>query len=165
MFKTQKTAIDAIEVALHRGHGEVAQMILAAQPEALNEPGAKKRIRRAATYMEVPFYKTGLAPVHFAVTYRGNMKAMFDRKAENGKVGVIVSGRDCDCTSYHREYVMDVPASMVAFQREEDRHNDSLDGPESTYYVRPSEVDDGHNESRDLALEAFEDGHPHVVYA
>jgi hypothetical protein len=39
-----------------------------------------------------------------------------------------------------------------------------LEGYGNIVFSEPSEGDEDFSQSRDLALEAFEDGHPHVVY-
>jgi len=81
---------------------------------------------------------------------------------EAGHVGVVRSGMDCDCSAYHREGIY--PALPYrAWLRQENRHESWLDGPERTYIVRPSEIDPENNHSRDLALEAHENGHPHYI--
>jgi hypothetical protein len=92
--------------------------------------------------------------------YRG----VLDRCWEDGKIGVAVSGMDCDCSAYRRQYTIEVPNSVQALKRWYEDHVSSLDGPESLNFIHPSKVDKTKNESRDLALEAWEDGHPHVVY-
>ena len=81
----------------------------------------------------------------------------------DGKIGLIRDGRDCDCVSYHRELIVEA-VPFVQFMREERHHEHWLDGPESTTIVPPDQIDPCGDFSRDLALEAFEDGHPHVVY-
>lgn len=105
-----------------------------------------------------------VADVHHSINERAELSAMVAGKVEAGRIGVIRAGMDCDCTQYHREYAVDF-RGLVAFARHENSHYESLDGPESTNYVTPSRVDRSRNRSRDLALEAFEDGHPHVVFA
>jgi hypothetical protein len=92
------------------------------------------------------------------------VRAILDRSVVDGKYGVIVSGRDCDCSAYHRESVREAPRSVIEFKREWDEHCEWLDGPESQRFVRPDQIDSSVNYSRDLALEAYEDGHPHVIY-
>lgn len=102
--------------------------------------------------------------IDLTINDRSAWKAAIDAATVNGKVGVVVSGRDCDGCSYYRERVRPAPSSVVAWLREYEHHFQWLDGPETTTFVRPDLVEDGLSESRDLALEAFEDGHPHVVY-
>lgn len=87
-----------------------------------------------------------------------------DRCWRDGKIGVVVSGMDCDCSAYSRQYTVAMPNSVQAIKRWFYDHCDALDGPETQRFVRPDQVDKTQNWSRDLALEAFEEGHPHVVY-
>lgn len=105
-----------------------------------------------------------LPAIHERINERAALDARLAQVSEGGKIGVIREGMDCDATQYRRESIIDRPASLIAFIHEENEHEGWLDGPESTFYVSPSEVSDGYHASRDLALEAFEDGHPHVVY-
>lgn len=91
-------------------------------------------------------------------------RRILDECWADGKVGVVTSGMDCDCTKYHHEYTVAIPNCVVALKRWFDHHNEWLDGPETLRFVHPSKVDRSNDYSRDLALEAYEDGHPHVVY-
>lgn len=91
-------------------------------------------------------------------------RAKIDAATENGKVGIVVAGMDCDCSKYYHEKVVVAPVSIVRWLRDYDAHCEWLDGPENMYFVKPSQIRDGYSEHRDLALEAYEDGHPHVVY-
>jgi len=71
-------------------------------------------------------------------------------------------GMDCDCVQYH--YERNIPApTVIAFERDRDSMYEWADGPCNLGIGEP--VDEPENHSRDLALEAYEDGHPHVVYA
>lgn len=82
---------------------------------------------------------------------------------EGGMVGIIRDGMDCDCSAYHREAIL--PAQPYrAWLRSEGRHHSWLDGPERTYVVRPSEITPYSDHSRDLAMEAFEDGRAHSIH-
>lgn len=80
--------------------------------------------------------------------------------AENGKVCVVESGRDCDCVQFVHGAIRDasVPRKLI---RDEESAWEWADGPLYFSYVRPSERPDSY--SRDLALEAYENGHPHFV--
>jgi hypothetical protein len=83
--------------------------------------------------------------------------------AVDGKIWVAESGRDCDCVSYSRP-AYQIEATSKAYWKEYTKIADWADGPFSlTIYEadrRPTEY-----HSRDLALEAFEDGHQHIIYA
>lgn len=78
----------------------------------------------------------------------------------DGYVGIVESGRDCDCVQYchgaRRKFV-------GAFQFEKERQDiySWADGP---VHVTLCPVDElPRSYSRDLALEAYEDGHAHCV--
>lgn len=106
-----------------------------------------------------------LSAVHYAINSRAALAARIAAVAVNGRVGVVTSGMDCDCVQYRRESIRDVPESIFAAWRAREEDYESADGPMSISYVRPDECEDGHYVSRDRALEAFEDGHAHYVYA
>ena len=81
--------------------------------------------------------------------------------AENGKVAVIVTSRDCDmCVATERRVVS---ASIHELDQFLDRLYDGAEGPVSWHIQAPS--DPFEYSFRDLAAEAYEDGHAHVVYA
>jgi len=103
--------------------------------------------------------------IHSRIIERGNARARFAAMAENGMVAICRSGMDCDCTQYSSVRIVPVPVSIVAWLREEDEHNNWLDGPESMWLDKPSNHDNEESyASADRAMEAYEDGHPSVVY-
>lgn len=101
--------------------------------------------------------------VDYKINERAGWLAAINAAVEHGKIGVVRSGMDCDCCAYHDEQIVDAPRSIVAWCAEYDEHCDWLDGPETTRIVKPSQTEVGH-QSRDLVLEAYEDGHPHCVH-
>lgn len=104
------------------------------------------------------------ANLHCRITERGNARAVIAAKAENGMIAICRSGMDCDCTRYSSVRIEPVPVSIVAWLKNEDEHNAYLDGPESMWIDPPSAHDNQNShESRDLALEAYENGHPHFI--
>jgi hypothetical protein len=89
------------------------------------------------------------------------VKARIEECAEDGVVAVIESGRDCDGVQYWGR-THTIPATLTHYQRLCDTIGDWADGPYWLEVERPSvKVQYG---SRDLTMEAFEDGHPHVLY-
>lgn len=107
--------------------------------------------------------KVRLAPVHHTINARHQFRRILDRTVVNGWFGVVRSGHDCDCSQYYRESIEIAPKGAVQFMRQEQEHEEWLDGPESTHYRKPDEITPQHK-SRDRALEAYEDGHPHLVF-
>lgn len=91
------------------------------------------------------------------------IRSCLDRNTIDGKIGVIVQGMDCDCCAYRREYVTESWSSVAAFKKHWSEHCDYLDGPETQNFCQPTEVEKCNNYSRDLALEAYENGHPHRI--
>lgn len=94
---------------------------------------------------------------------RARLKAHIEACTEQGKIAIVRSGMDCDCTSYTHVNHVPTPLSVLAFERDEDEHQSWLDGPESMYIAKPSDEPEYHN-TIDLALEAYEDGHPSTIY-
>jgi len=81
--------------------------------------------------------------------------------AEDGKVAVVESGMDCDCVQYSG-YRHLIDANVKAYDALRRRIAESADGRIYLDIARPSE--DVEQSSRDLALEAFEDGHPYSIH-
>lgn len=84
--------------------------------------------------------------------------------AEDGQVALIESGMDCDCVQYSG-YVSLCDATVAAFDAEYAHRAKWADGPFSIAIERPSVARGIRRESRDLAAEAFEDGHPHSIHS
>ena len=78
-----------------------------------------------------------------------------------GQVAVWESGRDCDSVRY-RGFKCLIPATVAEFDALYEHENQWADGPFSLWVESP--LLERQRCSRDLALEAFEDGHSHVIY-
>lgn len=96
------------------------------------------------------------------ITARGALYARIAQCAHQGRLLVVESGRDCDGVQYiGRRHEID--ATAKAFYELRDRIGEWADGPFSLAIVpHDTEVEYA---SRDLTLEAFENGHAHVIYA
>lgn len=101
--------------------------------------------------------------VHDKINENGAVYNTLRKCVEGGKLGVVRSGMDCDHSAYRREYAIEAPRGVKEWLRDEAKHQYWLDGPEATTLCRPSEIDSSRNWSRDLAAEAFENGHPHYI--
>lgn len=97
--------------------------------------------------------------VHDSINTRAALRAAIARATEAGKVSVCRAGMDCDGTQYEEHRVIDVPVSIIAWQRAEGEHRQWLDGPERAWFERPSVAPDAYG-AVDRALEAYENGHP-----
>ena len=82
---------------------------------------------------------------------------------ESGQVSVIESGRDCDGVRYWGDVTL-IPATLTHFEALRTRRAKWADGPFHLEVARPSEALRTERGSRDLTLEAFEDGHPHCLF-
>jgi hypothetical protein len=103
------------------------------------------------------------SPLDQLIAERARLAERMSAVIEGGHYGVVVRGMDCDCSAFHWESVKPFRGIVDAW-RFRDREYAEAEGPLSVAFVKPSEVQDGFHESRDLALEAFEDGHPHCVF-
>ena len=68
---------------------------------------------------------------------------------------------DCDCFKSRTVSHVPTPTVVAAWQMIE-RAYEGAEGPTSAYFAKPSAEPEGYA-SADLALEAFEDGHPYSV--
>ena len=104
------------------------------------------------------------------VTPETNSRMMLKQKAkdwlalceEGGKVAIVYGGMDCDCSRWDDEVAI-VSANLVTYFAWSDSYDDGAEGPQWHRVCKPSEAPQK-SSHRDLALEAFEDGHPHHVY-
>lgn len=78
----------------------------------------------------------------------------------DGKIGIVECGRDCDMSEYCYSRIHQNLTVIKFIQMRDDKYA-WADGP-CCVYICPVEDLPG-NHSRDLAMEAFEDGHPHIV--
>ena len=99
-----------------------------------------------------------------AITARGALADRIRRCAQNGMIAMVESGRDCDGVQYSGKVKL-VPATMAAYVEEYNRTAEWADGPFCFTVMSPSEALRVQYTSRDLVMEAFEDGHPHVIYS
>lgn len=123
-----------------------------------------KQIWRNGRHFREQRVSSATYPARVCDTNAG-IRARLDATQVEGQVGVITQGMDCDCTSYRYERVGEGFSCVAAFKKWDDERTEWLDGPESVWLVKPEEIEPEESFSRDLALEAFEDGHPHVIYA
>ena len=85
------------------------------------------------------------------------------RFAVDGIVNVSISGMDCDCVQY--AHCRQVSADFDEYCAWVDDSYEWADGPMTISIISCDAAETFEDYSRDLALEAYEDGHPHVVYA
>lgn len=82
--------------------------------------------------------------------------------AENGKVALVRGGCDCDGVQYGGD-VSIVKATVAAVDARVEHDLHWADGPMYHTIMRPSEARRVQRTQRDLALEAFENGHSHYL--
>lgn len=82
----------------------------------------------------------------------------------DGRMFVTESGRDCDGVQYSGQ-VHECDANLRAYEKLYYDINEWADGPFSLYPITVAERNEVIYQSRDLAMEAYEDGHPHSLSA
>lgn len=97
-----------------------------------------------------------------ALESKQNIRHMLDLLTLNGKIALCVTSVDCDMSKTSYCKIVKAPGVMQHYKWVCDKY-DNAEGYFSWRFERPDRVDE-YVQRRDLALEAFEDGHPHVVY-
>lgn len=123
--------------------------------------GKAKGIEEAYRLKALHDYKDGL---HETINKRAALFEVIQRSARNGVIGIVESGRDCDCVDYVRPG-RTIPATLYAYNKLYDETQRWADGPFYFSIMTPEEADAVEPESHDRVLEAFENGHPHHVYS
>ena len=95
---------------------------------------------------------------------RAKLKARLAELQEEGKIALVHGGIDCDGGRWDNRVAM-VSATVIAVERWSDRYKAQAEGPQWQTLEKPSLAKDLTEDSRDLGLEAFEDGHAHVLFA
>lgn len=114
----------------------------------------KKALKKLA-----PYAARGNRRDHMA--HRAALAEQIKAHAEGGQIGIFWSATDCDhCRGEGFDII---PAQPMALERWVYRFAANAEGPQSWSLAAPSEADEGVHDVRDLALEAFEDGHPHFI--
>lgn len=80
----------------------------------------------------------------------------------DGQIAIVVSGMDCDCVQYTNSRVVECKG-VAWFNAMANDNYEWADGPMHVGFCKPEDRPDNH--SRDLAMEAYEDGHPHSISA
>lgn len=94
---------------------------------------------------------------------RARLRAAIAEHAVDGRVALAVTQMDCDCAQWSSTVTL--LASVDAINAYLERLYDDAEGPVTWSFISPEEQAEFVPQSRDLALEAFENGHPHVVHA
>ena len=100
-------------------------------------------------------------PIHDALRGRETLERELAKAVDrDGLICVISSGMDCDCVQFTHSSVVEY-RGVIWFERYEQNEYAWADGPLSVGFCKPE--DQPENYSRDLALEAFEEGRPHLI--
>ena len=136
--------------------GDIANRVVA---KLVLDTKMKRLLKKHAKNSRGPI----VAEVHYTINRRAALKERLDKVSVGGKVALYISSMDCDCSRTQSARHMLVP-SLVEAWRILERIYEGAEGPTSAYFCEVADYPEW-VEHRDLALEAFEDGHPHVVYA
>ena len=94
---------------------------------------------------------------------RSDLAGLISEKSENGEVAIVHGFIDCD--GGMRDNIVDtVPATVTAVEHFKDEQAKWAEGPIWMNLEKPSDATELESSSRDLAAEAHENGHPHVLY-
>lgn len=96
------------------------------------------------------------------LAHRAKIKQKLDTYTVDGVYAMIVSGMDCDCSRFNRVYHV-ANRGVMAYVNDEWHAYKNSEGPLRVQIADPT-TNPEESTSRDLALEAFEDGHPSTVY-
>lgn len=95
------------------------------------------------------------------ITARAALAARLQACAQGGQVRITESGRDCDGVRYADRDRGCIAATPAAYWKLHSEIADWADGPFSLCIEQPDYEPEP--TSRDLTLEAFENGHPHYL--
>ena len=81
---------------------------------------------------------------------------------ENNEFALNISSTDCDHYHSVSSYIYNSDTPLMEIFNTIEALYEHCEGPTNHWISKPSEK--AQDYSRDYALEAFEDGHPHVIY-
>jgi hypothetical protein len=108
-------------------------------------------------------HKDSLNRMHIAVQNRINLLHILSECSEDGKIAIVYNGMDCDGCAYEG-HSFTVDANTKDFENAVQDLYMNAEGPLYWYILRPSEAKNVKRLSRDLALEAFENGNPWSIH-
>lgn len=103
-----------------------------------------------------------LKEVQHSINARAAWSETISRMSEDDSIGIFWEGMDCDCVRF--SYARTVSNQLMNLFKYINAAYDDAEGPLSWYFIPTREAKRIKRSSRDLALEAFEEGHSHVVY-
>lgn len=86
-----------------------------------------------------------------------------ERSTPEGVIHVEESGMDCDGVRYSGSMTT-IQANIEALDDLYDERGESADGPFYLSVCTAEQAAEITYQSRDLGMEAYEDGHPHILY-
>lgn len=101
--------------------------------------------------------------VHERINDRVRLKHTLQQEGHSGQIVVWTQTVDCDHSQRTTRKTVPTYKSVVEMWMVVENFYSGIEGYGNIVFAEPNENED-FSESRDLVLEAFEDGHPHVVY-
>ena len=123
-----------------------------------------KRNKNFNNFTAVYFYKLANEYKRDLLEIKNREILKIKKNAENGSVLIVWGQRDCDGSQSDGNTEL-VDAGYYSAQKFIDNLYEGADGAVWYEYAKPSADDDIAVETRDLALEAYENGHNHIIYA
>lgn len=136
---------------------------LRAMNNIMQEPEQRQKLSDAKRLwmLQLTVHYNGM-PCREARMARSAFHESIKKNAENGKIALVFSGTDCDCVRYAGD-VRIVEADWKKIDAYLEDYGHWADGPWGYHFEKPSVAEGVKYRSRDLALEAFEDGHPYSI--
>lgn len=100
---------------------------------------------------------------HELACHRRTWLRWVQTKAEDGKIAIVQCGRDCDGVEYDDDVTL-VDANIKAVDEHIAHQQAHADGPCYFTLMKPSAAAKISRTSRDLVLEAFENGRQHCIH-
>lgn len=101
--------------------------------------------------------------VHERINDRVRLKHTLQQEGHSGQIVVWTQTVDCDHSQRTTRKTVPTYKSVMEMWMVVENFFNGLEGYGNIVFAEPNENED-FSESRDLALEAFEDGHAHVVH-
>jgi len=121
-------------------------------------------LRRAWQRQSESFHYKHVSWVHARINHRVNLKRTLQQEGRSGRIRVWTQSVDCDMAQRTTQSTIPTYKSVMEMWLVVENFYSGLEGYGNIVFSEPNEEDEDFSQSRDLALEAYEDGHPHVVY-
>jgi len=142
-----------------RASVELLQDLLKAieKPRDFNSPRARRYRKLIGEYRRV----LKECQIDDLLRKRERINEIIKRHNCDGVIHIVWEAQDCD--HVYTKDVTQIPATFIHYVKWEDDFYHYAEGPQSHWITQP--FDRPTRITRDLGLEAFENGHPHLIHA